>query len=328
MAALLRMRTLLEDVAGGHYMSRYAPPEEREALTRLTACEDLELVAPPETRRASQPSEPFPSLSAERRGLEAITPGWLGLRYHPPRAAERRRHALPAGAVVASRVFPGSPAAKAGLQVADLILGPPGEFFRERHALREWVMRGEIGRPLALRLLRDGEEREVEITLATYPLQLPALPGPPQIGSMAPELELDYLPGVRPPEPGQPRLLFFWASWCGPCKDALPEVLAYAKDEKLPVVAITDEHPETIQKFLQTHPSLRLEIVAIDQRRNHFQKYGVSGTPTIVLVDAKGYVRHYQTGYSLENGLRIDGWSWEGRERSETRPSDDYEHSH
>jgi hypothetical protein len=47
----------------------------------------------------------------------------------------------------------------------------------------------------------------------------------------------------------------------------------------------------------------------------------VSGTPTIVLVDAKGSVRHYQTGYNLENGLRIDGWSWEGREGSETRPA-------
>ena len=321
LAALLRMRMLLKDLAGRHYMTRYAPPEERDAFARLEACEDLALVAPDEARWAAQSPKPFPSLSAERRSLEAIAPGWLGLRYRPPSAAERRNDELLAGAVVVSAVIPASPAAEAGLQVADVILGPLGEPFREPHALREWVMRGEIGRPLALRLLRDGEEREVEITLATYPLQLPALPGPPQIGSMAPELELDYLPGVRPPEPGQPRLLFFWASWCGPCKDALPEVLAYAKDEKLPVVAITDEHPETIQKFLQTHPSLRLEIVAIDRRRNHFQKYGVSGTPTIVLVDAKGYVRHYQTGYSLENGLRIDGWSWEGRERSETRPA-------
>jgi thiol-disulfide isomerase/thioredoxin len=319
MAALLRMRTLLEDVAGGHYMSRYAPPEERDALTQLTACEDLALVAPHETPRASQPPEPFPSLSAERRGLEAITPGWLGLRYHPPPAAERRRHALAAGAVVASRVFPGSPAAKAGLQVGDLILGPPGESFRERHALREWVMRGEIGRPRALRLLRDGKELEITVVLDRYPLELPARA--PQIGSVAPDLELDYLPGTRPPETGQAHLLFFWATRCGPCRTALPELLAFAKRRNLPVIAITDEYPEEIANFFVKHPLRSLEFVASDRHRVHFQKYGVSGKPTFVLVDAEGTVRHYQTGYDLKRGLLVEGWRWKGTEALDTRRS-------
>jgi thiol-disulfide isomerase/thioredoxin len=310
LAALLRMRTLLKDLAGRYYMSQYAPPEERDAFARLETCEDLALAAPDEVRRSSQSPEPFPSLSAEQRTLEEIAPGWLGLRYRPPSAEERRNYELPAGAVVVSKVIPDSPAAEAGLQVTDVLLGPPDEPFREPHALREWVMRGEIGRLHDLLLLRDGEKRGVELALAPYPLKLPALPGPPQIGSASPGLELDYLPGVRPPESGQSRLLFFWASWCGPCKNAMPEVLAYAKDRNIPVIAITDESPETIQDFLQKHPSPALEVVAIDRRRDHFQKYGVSGTPTIVLIDAKGIVRHYQTGYTTENGLLIDGWSW------------------
>ena len=321
LAALLRMRTLLKDVAGRHYMRRYAPTEEREALARIESCEDLALVAPPEVRRASQPPEPFPILSAERQLLEAIAPGWLGLRYRAPRAVERGRAALPAGAVIASEVFPDSPAAEAGLQVADVILGPPGEPFQETHALREWVMRGEIGRPVALRLLRDGQERGVTIALARYPLKLPALPGPPQIGSVAPPLELEYLPGIEPPGPNQSRLLFFWASWCGHCKKALPEVLAFGKDRKLPVIAITDELPEEIENFFGKYPSPPLQIVATDRRRVHFQKYGVSGTPTFVLLDAQGTVRHYQTGYDLKRGLRVDGWRWDGREASNARPS-------
>ncbi len=81
---------------------------------------------------------------------------------------------------------------------------------------------------------------------------------------------------------------------------------------KLPVIAITDEYPEEIEDFFGEHPGLSLQLVATDRRRVHFQKYGVSGTPTFVLVDAAGTVRHYQTGYDVAHGLRIDGWHWTG----------------
>jgi thiol-disulfide isomerase/thioredoxin len=312
LAGVLRMRTVLMDLAGRHYLNRYAPPEEREALARLDACEDLALVGPEAASPAARP-EPFPTLSQERQQLEAITPSWLGLRYRPPRAAERRQHDLPAGATVASEVFPDSPASAAGLQVADVILGPPGEPFRETHGLREWVMRSEVGRPHELRILRNGEERGITIALARYPLQLPSLPGPLEVGSLAPPIELEYLPEVAPPEPSQSRLLFFWASWCGHCKKALPEVLAFGKDRSLPVIGITDELPEEIEDFFEKHPSWELPIVATDPRRAQFQRYGVSGTPTFVLLDAEGIVRHYQTGYNAKDGLRIEGWQWGGQ---------------
>jgi len=321
LAAVLRMRTLLMDVAGRHYTTRYAPVEERDALARLDACEDLALAAPEKARGGPRPPEPFPTLSEEKRRLEAIAPAWLGLRYRAPSATERGRQDLPPGAVRASEVYPDSPAAEAGLQAADLILGPPGEPFQEPHALREWVMRAEIGRPLQLQVLRDGKELDVAVALARYPLELPALSGPPQIGSVAPALELEYLPGVQPPGPNQSHLLFFWATWCGPCKKALPEVLAFGRDRKLPVIAITDEHPKEIEDFFREYPSPPLQIVATDRRRVHIQRYGVSGTPTFVLVDAQGTVRHYQTGYDVDDGLRVEGWSWQGREASDARPT-------
>ncbi|MBW2420168.1 MAG: hypothetical protein JRH19_16620, partial [Deltaproteobacteria bacterium] len=96
---------------------------------------------------------------------------------------------------------------------------------------------------------------------------------------------------------------------------------AFGRDRKLPVIAITDENPEEIEDFFREYPSPQLQIVATDRRRVHIQKYGVSGTPTFVLVDAQGTVRHYQTGYDVDDGLRVEGWRWQGREASDAQPT-------
>jgi thiol-disulfide isomerase/thioredoxin len=313
LAAMLRMRALLRDIAGRLYMARYAPDEERNAFARLEACEDLALGDPPEhaVTRPFEPPEPFPTLSEERKRLAAIVPGWLGIRYRAPRPAERERDDLPPGAVVVLAVLPDSPAAHAQLRTADILLGPPDEPFTEPHAVREWTMQGQFGRPVPLRLLRDGQELDVTVRLAAFPLELPKLPGPPELGSAAPALQLEFFKGADRLQPAGSRLLFFWATWCSHCRKALPEVLAFGRARNVPVVAITDEAPDEIETFLERHRGPLPEIVATDRRRVSFQSYGVSGTPTFVWVDGEGIVRHYQVGYDIARGLEIEGWQWE-----------------
>jgi thioredoxin-related protein len=89
-------------------------------------------------------------------------------------------------------------------------------------------------------------------------------------------------------------------------------VIAFAKDRDIAVVAITDEDPDLVGSFVQKYDGAFPEIVATDSHREQFQKYGVSGTPTFVLVDGDGVVRHFQTGYKVDEGLRVDGWQWNG----------------
>jgi thiol-disulfide isomerase/thioredoxin len=106
------------------------------------------------------------------------------------------------------------------------------------------------------------------------------------------------------------KLLFFWATWCLPCKASLPEVVAFSKERGIEVVAITDEDPEVLQKFFaQTDFPLKASV-AVDPLRTAFRSYGVSGTPTFVLVDDEGVVRHYHAGYDATKGLGIDGWTY------------------
>jgi peroxiredoxin len=175
-------------------------------------------------------------------------------------------------------------------------------------------MRRQIDVPTSLAILRDGEERTLTLRPGPFPLEFPKLPGPPKVGSAAPPLELDLFRGETDLAARHSRLLFFWATWCEICKQSVPEVLAFGQSRDVDVVAITDEAPETLQEFFRTGHAEFPAIVARDPRRRVFRSYGVSGTPTFVLVDRDGVIRHYQTGYPAE-GLRVEGWHWRDEAR-------------
>jgi len=249
-------------------------------------------------------------------------PAYMGIHFRPLAETQRKRTGAAAGAVTVLTVSPDSPAAEAGLEVGDVILGPPGEPFTEPEQIREWTMWREVGVPTTLDVLRDTEPLRITLKPSAYPLELPKLPGPPEIGSAAPPLKVDVLRAADRLAEHQPRLLFFWATWCVICKHALPEVLAFADERHTEIVAITDEDRETVDHFLMTTEDEAFpRVVASDPLRTTFQSYGVSGTPTFVLVDADGIVRHVQTGYPRE-GLRVEGWHWEGSRSGATVPGD------
>ena len=108
-------------------------------------------------------------------------------------------------------------------------------------------------------------------------------------------------------------MLFFWATWCVPCKSSLPELMAWSKRAGVPVLAVSDEDEETIRKFLDSWAGPFPELVASDELRKSQIGYIVSGTPTFVLVDEHGKIEWRQVGYSAKNGgLSIPGWSWTG----------------
>ena len=85
----------------------------------------------------------------------------------------------------------------------------------------------------------------------------------------------------------------------------------------MPVVAITDEDPEDVTEFARQHPGPLPERIATDRRLELFERYGVSGTPTFVLVDERGVVRYVQTGYDAQKGIGIAGWWWDEKADAE-----------
>jgi thiol-disulfide isomerase/thioredoxin len=311
-AVVLRVRARLLAVAARVYLARHGSAEDRRRHASLTACEDLRLPGAPAPAVVAESRASFPPFSEDVELARKVLPAWMGIGFAPIEPDARRRHGLDAGAALVNQVYPGSPAEAAGLRPGDIVLGPAGKPFTEHNEVRYWTFLSTPGTPQPLDLLRGRERVTVTFVPGTYPGQLPKLPGPPKPSTPAPVLSLQPYRGKLPAKlaGGTPHLLFFWATFCGPCKQSLPEVLAFARARKVPVIAVSDEPTETLDQFFAGWKQPFPEIVAHDDLRRTNIAYGTSGVPTFVFVDGGGVIRSHLTGYSPDRGIGVPGWTY------------------
>jgi cytochrome c biogenesis protein CcmG/thiol:disulfide interchange protein DsbE len=259
--------------------------------------------------------EPFATLDDDLRVLREVTPAWMGIQFDALTPSRRARMQLGEGPQIVVRVIDGSPARDAGLVPGDVVLGPPGRPFTEEGEIKGWTMLLPPGQPQPLEVMRAGRRVELSLVPSERPLgPLPAA-GPPKLSSSAPPLV--GAPYRGPPADvlasKGPYLLFFWATWCAPCKESLPEVIAFGRERKIPVVAVTDEGRPELDAFFARWRTPFPDNVLSDEDRLSFYAYSVSGTPTFVLIDADKKVAGYTVGYTRARGLGMPGWHWQGR---------------
>ena len=110
------------------------------------------------------------------------------------------------------------------------------------------------------------------------------------INEKAPELVVEEWISEQPDTKGKFILIDFWATWCGPCIRAIPELNAFHEKFKddLVVIGISDESKEKINNFKK----VKIDYYsAIDTNETLKNIYEVQGIPHCVLIDPDGIVR-------------------------------------
>ncbi|MDE2887284.1 MAG: TlpA disulfide reductase family protein [Gemmatimonadota bacterium] len=116
---------------------------------------------------------------------------------------------------------------------------------------------------------------------------------------------------------GKVVLLNFWASWCGPCLEELPQLEALTrtyKQESVAIIAVNlDTQEEGKRKDLISDTKERLApsltfLMGNDELRREF---GFNNIPYTCIVDREGYIRYEKTGLSSDFKASIkDQLTW------------------
>ena len=95
-----------------------------------------------------------------------VTRGWLGIRGQHVSAALAQQWGLKTkSGILLTEVVPDSPAAKAGLELGDVVLSVGGRRINRIEELRAQVATARIGARLKLEIERNGQTRELEVTI-------------------------------------------------------------------------------------------------------------------------------------------------------------------
>jgi thiol-disulfide isomerase/thioredoxin len=104
-------------------------------------------------------------------------------------------------------------------------------------------------------------------------------------------------------------MLNFWASWCGPCRNEMPEIQAVYIERlidspSLVILSINlGENSATVRQFMEdghyTFPAL------LDSQRSVTLQYDVTAIPTTFFIDENGIIIEKRLG-AFSNKEQID----------------------
>ena len=174
-----------------------------------------------------------------------------------------------------------------------------GRLFQPRHPFPQPILHADSSEPFmrfSQRLTKTlgrllGGALVASITSAASAVDL-------KVGDKAPAVDVkEWIQGETSVGEGKPYVVEFWATWCGPCKKAIPhinELYNKYKDSGFTVIGITDEEKEIskVKNFVRQQGDRMTYPVAIDDGAKNawMQAAGQKGIPCSFIVDAKNTI--------------------------------------
>ena len=100
----------------------------------------------------------------------------------------------------------------------------------------------------------------------------------------------------------------FFATWCGPCHEAIAALADIATRRGVPLVVVDVGEPkERVDAWFAAHPLPAGARVVLDPRAEASHRWGQHRFPTTFVVGG-GTIRHINRGFGPGYARRLDDW--------------------
>jgi peroxiredoxin len=176
-----------------------------------------------------------------------------------------------------------------------VVVGAGASLFYYRHLTRRWRQAAHVERP-----------RSYEETVKSWE------------GRPAPPLSLPTVDGATfntTALVGHPVVLNFWATWCKACVAEIPDLNRLSSE--FTVVGISNESPDVLREFKQTHP-MGYSVVSAEDLPAPFDE--IPALPTTVFIGRDGVIHKAVVGTRDYEALKRAVLSSEPVSRAEAAP--------
>ena len=101
----------------------------------------------------------------------------------------------------------------------------------------------------------------------------------------------------------KPVIISFFASWCIPCREEIPELEKLADkwgDEVQVFLISVGDRPQQLQNWIERYPT-SLPILMDPYSVTSVDRYGIASIPTLVLLSEEAEIRYLAVGYEEGN---------------------------